>query len=114
MRRLIASIGCLLLASCAGTAPGSIAGGTCQIVHTPEYSVRGRTAYDQRWVAVTTEALVDGCGQPRPKARPASFDAPKPRAVKQVAPKAKPEPPPKRRWWQRKGPEARSQLDLES
>lgn len=90
----------LLVAGCAGGPVGSITGGECKIVHTPEYSVRGKTQYDQRWVSGTTESLVRGCGQPRPKARPASFDAPpvavKAKAPLTVAPKVKQQ---KRGWW---------------
>lgn len=91
---LIASI--LLLSGCAGTrSVGSVGGGECQIVRTPEYAVKGRTAYDARWINTTTEALVDGCGQPRPKARPPAFDAPKakPKAVKKAPPKQE------KKWW---------------
>lgn len=66
------------LTGCANKAAiGSIVGGECQLMHTPEYAVKGATPYDQRWANKTTEALVEGCGQPRPKKRPASFDAPK-------------------------------------
>lgn len=73
----IAVASLLLLAGCASGPPiGSVVGAECQIVHTPGYAVRGATNYDKAWVNTTTEALVVGCRQPRPKARPASFDAP--------------------------------------
>lgn len=78
----------LVLGGCATSSSiGSIAGGECRIVHTPEFAVRGRTAYDQGWVNKTTEALVDGCRQSRPQARPASLDAPARKAAT-VKPKA--------------------------
>lgn len=83
----------LALAGCATAPVGSVSGGECRIVRTPEYAVKGRTGYDQIWINRTTEALVDGCRQPRPKARPASLDA-KPK------PKPKPAPQPKKKWWQ--------------
>lgn len=88
MRLQLATIAtAFILAGCAGGA-GSLTGtvvGT-QNLRTPEYEVKGRTAYDQRWINITTEALVDGFGQPRPKARPKEFDAPRPKAkAKSVA-----------------------------
>lgn len=87
-----------LLAGCAGTPTiGSVAGGECKLpgLHTPTYAVRGWQKYDQEWIDDATEALVRGCNQPRPKARPASLDAPKvitPSSV--ITPK-------KKHWWQR-------------
>jgi len=70
-------------------AVGSLTKGECQLVHSPEYAVRGKTGYDQSWVDKTTESIVAGCRQRRPKARPASFDAPKVAPTpKTVAPKA--------------------------
>jgi hypothetical protein len=41
---------------------------------TPEYMVLGKTAYDQSWINRSIEQMVAGCKQPRPKARPVSFD----------------------------------------
>lgn len=64
-------------------------GGECRIARTPDYAVLGRTSYDQRWIDVTTEGLVAGCDQPRPKARPASLDA-RPKAQPKPAPAAAP------------------------
>lgn len=79
----------LVLSGCATVGPiGSITGGECRLVQTPTYAVRGKASYDQAWINRTTEALVDGCRQPRPKARPASLDALK-AAAKPAAP-AKP------------------------
>lgn len=69
--------------------------GTCKILHTPQYAVRGATIYDQEWIDDVTEGLVGGCNQPRPKARPPEFDAPK-----SVVPAPKPAPK-KKHWWQR-------------
>lgn len=66
----------LALAGCATAPIGSVGGGECKIVHTPQYRVLGKTSYDQAWVDHTTEAIVVGCKQSRPKARPASLDAP--------------------------------------
>lgn len=83
----------LLLTACASAPVGSVAGGDCKIAHTPNYAVRGKTDYDQEWIDDTTESLVRGCKQPRPKARPASLDAPK----GAPAP-AKPKP---KHWWSR-------------
>lgn len=95
MRNLLAPmlvLALLFLTSCASQQQsiGSIMSGECRLVNTPSYAVRGRTNYDQAWVNKTTEALVDGCNQSRPKARPASFDAPAPKkavtATKPLAP----------------------------
>lgn len=69
----------ILIAGCtAGKSIGTIAGGECSLpgVHTPEYKVLGKIQYDQNWIDENTEGLVRGCNQPRPKARPASFDRP--------------------------------------
>lgn len=77
-----------LLAGCVTTNKGSVAG-ECRLVSTPQYAVKGRTSYDQNWIDDTTERLVGGCGQPRPKARPASLDA-KPVVVKAPIPKSAP------------------------
>lgn len=88
---VIASL--LMLAACSTPQTvGSIAKGECQITHAPEYAVKGRTGYDQAWINRTTEALVDGCQQPRPKARPPKLDAPaaKGKAIAKAKPKAKP------------------------
>lgn len=81
-----------LLGGCVTTGSiGSILGGECQLMHTPDFAVRGKTTYDQVWINKTTEAMVKGCKQPRPKARPASLDAkPTPAQVAAVVPKAKP------------------------
>lgn len=109
MRQAIAIIPFLLLAGCGpGTKLGTIAGGECQLVHTPRYEVLGKTPYDRLWIENTEEALVRGCGQPRPLARPAALDRP----IKRIAAKpiiqeppeiATPKPKPKKkRWWQRK------------
>lgn len=49
----------------------------CAYLASPEYAVRGHGGYDQRWINRTTESIVVGCRQPRPKARPASLDAPR-------------------------------------
>lgn len=90
MRNIITSaalIACAIaLGGCATASIGSVGGGECRLTHTPEFAVRGKAPYDQRWINKTTEALVDGCRQPRPKARPASFDAP----AKTVSPAPKP------------------------
>lgn len=64
--------------------------GTCKVVHTPPVAVKGATAYDQDWIDETTEALVGGCRQPRPKARPPELNAkPKPLVAPAPAPKKK-------------------------
>lgn len=84
----------LFLGGCQTTTIGSVVGGECRLVRTPTYAVKGRTTYDQGWVDDTTEALVRGCKQARPKARPASLDAQVPKAAKKVAPA-------KVHWWQR-------------
>ena len=87
----------IAVASCATQPIGSVAGGECRVTHTPTYAVRGKTTYDQGWIDDTTEALVRGCKQKRPSARPASLDA----AVKAVPlPTAKPVPV-KLHWWQK-------------
>ena|GEM_PF-6821512 len=114
----------LLLMMLAGCGPGtklsSIAGGECRIVHTPRYAVLGKTIYDRNWIEDTEEALVRGCNQPRPKARPASLDRQKVAVKHKFRPakkkvlretpiiKTEPEPPlppvkpvPKSRWWER-------------
>lgn len=67
----------ILLSACAGrnVKVASVKEGACKIAHTPQYAVKGLTPYDQDWIDDTTEGLVGGCAQPRPKARPASLDA---------------------------------------
>lgn len=90
---VIASVALTLpLAGCFETfgGPGSVIKGECQLVHTPAYAVYGKTRYDQTWIDRTTEAVVVGCKQPRPKARPPSLDAPK--AAPAAAPVPKPRP----------------------
>jgi hypothetical protein len=82
-----------LLAGCVTTNKGSVAG-ECRLVSTPQYAVKGRTNYDQNWIDDTTERLVGGCKQARPKARPASLDA-KPKAA------PLPKPAPKASLWER-------------
>lgn len=67
----------LLLAGCGPLKPASVLEGECRIVHTSETVILGKTARDQEWIDDTTERLVGGCGQPRPKARRADWDAPK-------------------------------------
>lgn len=101
----------MVLGGCA-TQPGSLLGvvqGSDKL-KTPKCAVKGRTAYDQKWINVTTEALVDGFGQPRPKPRSAcGLDRPAPKVAKKVqakpkvTPGASPEAPTKskRKWWQR-------------
>lgn len=92
MRNSLVVASLLVLTACSTPqAVGSLTKGECQIAHTPEYAVKGRTGYDQAWINRTTEALVDGCRQPRPKARPPELDAPtKGKAVAKVKSKAKP------------------------
>ena len=93
------------LAAC-GTRPlGSVVGAECQLNHTPQYVVKGKTNYDQNWIDETVEGMVSGCGQPRPQRRPASLDAPVKRVV---SPLADPNSPPvfvsapkKERWYKR-------------
>ncbi len=65
----------LLLGACASQPIGSVAGGECKLTSAPPYAVRGKTTYDQGWIDDTTEALVRGCKQPRPKKRPAELDS---------------------------------------
>lgn len=57
------------------------AGSACTELHTPQYAVAGKTNLDQAWINRTTEGLVTGCNQPRPLPRPASMDAPPPKAA---------------------------------
>jgi hypothetical protein len=89
MTRIFIALGAVaLLAGCAPPTIGSITGGECQLTHTPEYAVKGQTAYDQKWVNKTVEAQVVGCKQPRPKPRPAGW------STHTVAGKTVPVPPP--------------------
>jgi hypothetical protein len=80
---------------------GSVAGGDCKLVHTPQYAIKGATDYDQEWSDDVTEALVRGCKQSRPKARPAALDAPPPVVTPAVPPAAPAGPPKKLHWWQK-------------
>lgn len=91
LRPALATSCLLLLAACASgpDAVGSVAGGDCQVAHTPQYAVRGATRYDQQWVDTTTEALVAGCRQPRPQARPPELDRPAARQAVKPTPKKK-------------------------
>lgn len=73
---------------------GSILKGECQLVKSPPYAVLGKTSYDQAWINETTEGIVTGCRQPRPKARPKELDQAK-RITVPVA------PPAKRKWRQK-------------
>lgn len=77
--RAAVMIAALALGGCMHTSDGvgTVAKGTCGLpgVAAPEYAVRGKTDYDQRWVNRTTEGLVRGCGNPRPKARPPEWDS---------------------------------------
>lgn len=91
----------MLLAGCASAPPASVSGGECKVTHTPAYAVKGKTAYDQEWIDDTTEALVRGCKQPRPKARPASIDKPPHVMIKMTSPtEGIAIPPKKKHWWQ--------------
>lgn len=91
--RHLAMLPLAMLATCDHDGPvGSTLGGECRLVRTPKYAVMGKTPYDQGWINITTEAIVVGCAQPRPVARPASLDAPK--AVAASKAKAKP-----KGWW---------------
>lgn len=66
-----------MLASLCGCGPpiGSVMGGECKLVHTPSFAVKSTTEMGQEWVDDTTEALVRGCKQPRPKAPTAATAA---------------------------------------
>lgn len=91
-----------MLAGCAAPPEGSVAGGECKIVHTPSYAVRGKTNYDQEWIDDTSEALVRGCKQARPKARPVSIDNPPRLQIKMTSPTTGVTVKPKKKhWWQR-------------
>lgn len=82
LARAVVSLSLLLtLTACfdKNNKPATVLQGECRIVHTPEYVIRGKTRHDQLWVDRTTEALVGGCRQPRPKARPKEWDAPPPK-----------------------------------
>lgn len=92
----------LLLTGCASPPIGSVAGGECKLVSAPSYAVKGKTSYDQEWVDDTTEALVRGCKQPRPKARPASIDNPPRVKIIMSSPTTGVALRPKvKHWWQR-------------
>jgi len=47
---------------------------SCEAFTRPEYVVKGKTTYDQRWADGTTEAGVGACGWERPKPRPPELD----------------------------------------
>ncbi len=83
----------LMLAACGTSRPASVTEGECKLVSAPEYAVLGKTKYDQEWIDDTTERLVGGCLQARPKARPEEWDD---TPVKTV-----PLPPKKPSLWQR-------------
>lgn len=77
MKTIALVVGALVLAGCQTQTPiGSVVGGECRIVKAPQFAVRGKTAYDQGWVNRTTEAIVVGCRQRRPQARPPELDRP--------------------------------------
>jgi len=88
-RLLIVCLLAIVLAGCAATGPGSIAGGECKIFERPEYAVRGKRPYDQDWIDSQIEGGVGGCGWKRPAARPAALDAPVTRKSAPVAPPKK-------------------------
>lgn len=101
LRPALAGVSLLLLTACAPRVPtpATVLGGECKLNHTPEYEVLGRTPYDQKWIVRTTESLVVGCHQPRPKKRPASW------VVGTVAPAPQPpapvKPEPNKTIWDR-------------
>lgn len=65
-----------MLAGCGTPRPASVAEGLCAIAPAPEFQILGKTeAHDQPWIDDTTEALIAACGSPRPKPRPAEWDA---------------------------------------
>lgn len=99
LRLLTMLTSALLLAGCGTLRPASVRGGECRLVATPKYAVLGKTSYDQKWVDRTTESIVAGCRQPRPKPRPAALDKPvtTPVALPPQQPAGKP-PKPKRKW----------------
>jgi hypothetical protein len=81
-----------MLAGCSGTnLPASVLGGECKVFERPEYVIKGAKRYDQRWIDGNIEAGIGACSWARPKARPASFDAPSTgSAVVPAAPVKKP------------------------
>lgn len=98
--RIFIILCCPILAGCAHSgAIGSIEGGECKLTRTPQYAVLGKTSYDQGWVNRTTEALVRGCRQPRPKARPPELDAQQIGMAKQVAQNMTPQQKSRLRRW---------------
>jgi hypothetical protein len=77
--------------------------GVCKVAKAPEFEVKGVTEYDQVWITETTEGLVGGCKQKRPKPRPAEWDKKPEESVKtEPTPVPAPTPaPPKKPWWKR-------------
>lgn len=91
----------IVLGGCANPTIGSVAAGECKLFHTPTYAVKGKTSYDQEWADDVTEALVRGCKQARPKARPASIDNPPRVQIKMTSPTTGVTVKPKKKhWWQ--------------
>jgi hypothetical protein len=53
----------------------SVTGGESRAIEPPEYEIRGKTTFDQRWIDETIESGVQGLGWDRPKTRPPELDA---------------------------------------
>ena len=91
----VAALG-TLLAGCATDGQfATLSKGACEAFPRPQYQIKGKTSYDQKWSDEVTEAGVAGCKWQRPDRRPAELDAPK------MPVKAPPAPPKKPTFLQR-------------
>lgn len=88
------------LMGCASTKFATLSNGACSAFPAPQYQIKGKTGYDQKWADETTEAGVAGCDWNRPKKRPASLN-PKPVPVSQPVVNDPAPAPFKKRWYDR-------------
>lgn len=87
----VTGIGILLTACAANHDLATLSDGACKAFPSPQYQIKGKTAYDQKWADETTEAGVAGCHWQRPAKRPAALD---PMPVKAHVVKSEPWPEP--------------------
>ena len=93
IRLASASALALALAACGTSPKGSVLGSEGGALKGPEFAIRGKTEFDQRWIDETTEAGIEALGWKRPAPRPAEWDKPLARNVVAPAPVKK-----KKRW----------------
>lgn len=87
-----AALGLSLTACASNHDFATLSDGACKAFPRPQYQIKGKTAYDQKWADETTEAGVAGCHWPRPARRPASLEPMPVKAPVAAAPAVEPWP----------------------